>query len=568
MRRISIWAAARRALTIFRDELRGTVKRQFKAASRDRLTADWATLPVSANRELRVSLRTLRNRVRVLGQNDDYFKKFLSMVAANVPGPKGMMLRLDFVDQTADGRRQTAGGSQRSEVSTERDNVLAEEIKASFAEWSRPENCSVSGKLSFVEQQRLFIRTVARDGEVLVRKVLADNPWGFALKFIDVAWLDEFYNQTLPNGNRILMSVEVDGNDRPVAYWVTMPSTEYLFNARPKGAPFRQRVPASEFIHAFLTLDDESQVRGLPWAHTAMLRLHILNGYEEAELYASRAGACVTDYLLPPKNDEFNEFFTREDVATNTPEGFTPGAVREIEPAGQQIVPPGWDVKSNDPKHPNTNYIQFVKGVLRGVAAGLEVSYNSLANDLEGVSYSSIRAGLLEERDVWRSLQQFMIDHFHHPVFVQWLRLAMLSGAVDLSLQDYARVKDYWKPRGWAWVDPLKDVQATILAVNNFLETRSGDADERGEDFLENLKLLDAEAQAIDATGLKLPANQPAKANPTAADQGQADQGQSAGADGSNQQNAADNADGSTRVLPVFESQLLPESRPNGRDAS
>lgn len=537
----TFWSAARRAFRTFRNDWRGATKRTYDAAKVNRLTADWPFIPISANRELRTSLRTLRNRMRNLAQNDDYIKKFLSMVVANVPGPNGMTLRVDFA----------AHGNS----TTDRDEALAEEISESFKEWSRPENASASGKLSFVAQQRLFWRTIARDGEVLIRKVICNNRWGFSLKFIDVSWLDELWNTTLPDGNRILMSVEVDQDDRPVAYWLTMPPSEYLWGARLQSTPFRQRVPASEFIHAFLVTEDESQVRGVPWAHTAMMRLKILGGYEEAELVTARVNACRMAWLTPPKDED--EEFKGEPQLDENGQPIRPEVIEEMQPGITSVLPPGYDVKENAPMHPNPNYPGFIKAALRGISAGLEVSYNSLANDLEGVNYSSIRAGLLEERDVWRGLQTYGIDHFNHPIFMFWLRMATLAGAIDLSPRDFARVRDKWKPRGWAWVDPLKDVQATILAVNNGLESRSDDADERGDDFFENVKRLGKEKKAMDAEGLN---PVPVQAKPTVKKETEDEIAD----DQSGKDEEADGED-AARVLPILDFHLRQPIPINGR---
>jgi len=67
---------------------------------------------------------------------------------------------------------------------------------------------------------------------------------------------------------------------------------------------------------------------------------------------------------------------------------------------------------------------------LRGIASGMGVSYNSLAGDLEGANYSSLRQGALEDRDYWKTLQQWFIDHFMYPIYEAWLECAILSGAL------------------------------------------------------------------------------------------------------------------------------------------
>jgi lambda family phage portal protein len=518
----------------------GTMRRTYQGAQVTRLTADWSPNQTSANAELRRSLRALRARSRELARNKGVMKRFLGMLGSNVVGAQGISLRVKF--------------DPHGNSTPERDAELAAEIEAAFAEWSRPENASTSGKLSFTGQQILAIRTMGRDGEFLCREVFnANNKFGYALNFRDVAWLDETYNIIQPNQHRVLMSVEVDENDRPVQYWLTRPASDYLYPEFDPAYRYRTPVPASEIIHKFLITEDELQTRGVPWAHAAMEDIHIAGGHVDAELYASRAGACVTDYLKPPKDED-------DQGGDDGTEGFEQGTVRDLESGVAQVIPPGWEVQSNDPKHPNTNFAAFQKAVKRDIASALEVSYVTLANDLEGVNYSSIRAGLLDERDMWRILQMFMIEHFCHRVFQNWLKSAMLTGAVKLSLRDYERVRDNWRPRGWDWVDPLKDIQAAILGVNNGLESRTDYCDERGEDFFEIVKQLGVEKNAMEAAGINL--IPPVEAKPTVKKETIAEDAADAG-DGGDQ--TGDNSpDGPTRVLSIFEPQLLPSTRGNG----
>ena len=56
-------------------------------------------------------------------------------------------------------------------------------IEREFANWGKA--CTVDGRLSWVDAQKLFVETVARDGECLIRLVRGyNNPFGFALQFI------------------------------------------------------------------------------------------------------------------------------------------------------------------------------------------------------------------------------------------------------------------------------------------------------------------------------------------------------------------------------------------------
>jgi capsid protein len=175
-----------------------TIKR-YAGAKRTRLNADWSTSSTTANWNLRTSLPALRGRSRQMCRDVPLFKKYLRMVRTNIIGPKGLQLmcRAYLQDQKT------------------LDAQLNKRVQAAWWQWGFAENCSITGKLDWLAAQRLFVTQLARDGEVLVQKMSADNPFGIALKFWNVDYLDETYNDTLPGGNRVIMSVEIDGNDRP-----------------------------------------------------------------------------------------------------------------------------------------------------------------------------------------------------------------------------------------------------------------------------------------------------------------------------------------------------------------
>jgi lambda family phage portal protein len=461
---------------------RAALRRTYAAAQINRLTADFVTQRTSANMELRRGLRTLRARSRELARNDDYMKRFLGLMVSGVVGPAGIRLQATVEDGVGPA-----------------DEQLAKAVERAWATWSHKEHASASGKLSWVGAQRYYQRVLARDGEVLVQLVEANNPFGFALKFVDVDWLDETLNFINPDtGNRVLMSVEVDRFGRTVAYHLTPPAYDYLYPENGR-ARQRERVPAEDFIHDFLVNEDEEQTRGVPWAHTAIKRLFDLGELEEAEVIASRIAACKGTYLIPPEGDE--EAGIEDDE-------LYPQTIEAIEPGMSQVTPPGWDVKTVDPQHPNANVVGFHKAMLRGVAAGLEVSYTSLAGDLESVNYSSIRAGLLDERDILRALQGNAVESFCRPVYRRWLNRAVFMGAIPGARPaDIRRLQEpNWRPRGWAWVDPMKDVQATVLAINNGLDSHIDALAEQGEEFahvMENLKKAKelAEKSGVNITG-------------------------------------------------------------------
>ena len=153
-------------------------RRQYSAAKIDRLTSSWTTTQQSINKDLEAGGKLLRTRARDLTINNDYARKYMQMVVSNVVGSKGINLQV------------------KSKTSKGKLNVKANrQVEQGWKEWMMARNCAWDGRLNFVEMQRLFIESAARDGEVLVRLISDDSKFGFKMQFLDINRLDENLNK-------------------------------------------------------------------------------------------------------------------------------------------------------------------------------------------------------------------------------------------------------------------------------------------------------------------------------------------------------------------------------------
>jgi lambda family phage portal protein len=201
-----------------------------------------------------------------------------------------------------------------------------------------------------------------------------------------------------------------------------------------------------------------------------MLALYELEKYDRAELVRKAVTAMFA-------------FFERDMEGgtlpltgqTETDDNGTP--VQGVEPGSYVRLPPGKTIEFADPKDVGGMYVEFLRVQLRKIAAGLGLTYEMLTGDLTGVNYSSIRAGLLEFRRRAEAFQhQVIVFRFCRPVWKAWCDAAALAGVIDAA--DYAANQALyldveWKPPAWAWVDPLKDMQAEVLAIDNLIKSRS-----------------------------------------------------------------------------------------------
>lgn len=450
----------------------------FAGAIASRLTADWNGALYSPNGELRYSLATLRGRARQLVRDNSHARGFANELANNTIGPDGILLQAKV---------QSRAGKMAKATN--------DEIERGWKEWGMPENCSADGHDDWGEFQRLVIKTIATDGEIFIRKLkYFDNPFGFSLQIIDADLVDENLNRAASDGqNEIRMGVEVNGWGRPVAYHVW---TRHMGDMGPRK---HVRIPATEIIHRFVRYRP-NQTRGVTWFAPVLLDLHHLEGYEMSELIAARVSAAKMGFIKNMQPDAI--------AAYQPPKPGTEQVIDDVSPGIFTELHPGQEVEVFDPKHPSVAFKDFTKTILRAIARGLNMAYTTLTGDLEAVNYSSIRAGLLSERDHYRALQRWLGIHVHRQVYREWLSMALLSSAVRVDSRlasDYYAVE--WKPRGWKWVDPVNDLTAAALAIALGLDSRQRLAAEQGRDFEEIVDEIQHEIEYAEDMGVDISGN-------------------------------------------------------------
>jgi hypothetical protein len=119
--------------------------------------------------------------------------------------------------------------------------------------------------------------------------------------------------------------------------------------------------------------------------------------------------------------------------------------------------------------------------------------------DLESVNYSSIRAGLLDERTEWMMKQHWFQDDVVCPSFDVFLEMSILSQALPYSMSELDRLNyPEFKFRRWPWVDPRNDAQTAEILLRNRLTTRTDLIhDSSAKDFEDTMDLLDYECGYI-----------------------------------------------------------------------
>lgn len=448
----------------------------FLGASHSRLTEDWVFASIrSADAEIRGDIMALRKRAREMVRNSAHAARFLDLVSDNVIGATGIQLQARPRDELG-----------------EYDEEAAKKIEEAWERWSEPHRCSADGRSGWLDVQDLHVQTQAQDGESVLRLLPGfRNDFGFAVQHLDPDQLDEKLNRPAGDGkNEIRMGVEIDRWGRAVAYWLW---DTHPFDLQGSAGRERIRVPAEQVVHRY-QLKRPGQTRGYTWFAPILMDARMLAMLQEAELVASRMAAAKGGF-----------FETEVEMDPESPAGSKMSYSWEMEPGVWDQLPPGMKPHFVDPTHPNAAFGEFNRIVLHTIAAGLKTSYASLTGDLTSVNFSSIRAGTLQERDIWKRLQEREAMHTHRRVFLAWLPWALAMGQIDLSVRERRRYERHrWNPRGWPWVDPLKDMAAAEKAIGLGLDSRTRLAAEAGRDFEEIMEEQKREQEVAKKKGVEL----------------------------------------------------------------
>jgi hypothetical protein len=280
-------------------------RRAYQGARVSRLTADWVTSGTSADSEIKSSFKALRNRARQLVRDNDYARQAVRAIQNNVIG-HGIRHQGQI--------KMLRGGRL--------DEVINGQVHEQWERWMHKSRCDVSGLLGFHDMERLLARSMAESGEVfirMIRKSFGGSRVPFALQVLEADYLIDDDVPQAADGNTVRMGIEVDGYLRPQAYhfYANHPGDTYAGNPRTNGR--RIRVPADEVIHLFLP-ERPGQTRGVTWFASALMRLHMLQGYEEAEVVRARASSALMGFIQSPEGELVgDEIYEGQRVSEFTP---------------------------------------------------------------------------------------------------------------------------------------------------------------------------------------------------------------------------------------------------------
>ena len=223
----------------------------------------------------------------------------------------------------------------------------------------------VTGQYSGILADNMALRAMARDGGCLLKfhRGYRGNKYRFAVQLLEVDALDLWYNKILDEQRIVTEGVEVDGFGKPINYHLLKYSEADLMANSTIGQ--RVVVPARDMIHAWLP-ERITSVRGVSWFASVLLKLRMLDKFEEATAIAKRTTAAKMGFFeQTPVGEQYQG-------QGELPTGET---INEVNPGSLEVLPVGISFKPFDPGKSGGQLSRFPKSYpsIRGIRLGTDV---------------------------------------------------------------------------------------------------------------------------------------------------------------------------------------------------
>ncbi len=433
-------------------------QRNYDAGSYDRLNAGWVAYNQSAEQTDRYSRDTIRARARDLERNSDMANSVIGAYRRNVVG-RGWTL-------------QARTGS----------DSLNKQIEEAWKEWCKRKNCDVTETQSFNQMLRMAERRKKVDGGMLFKKCYTSGGLvPFKLQALEVDELDTGRVSPHNTNCRVIGGIELNTFNKPVGYWIRQYDTDGF------GQMDSVYVPAKNIIY-YYTKDRPSQIREMSDLAPTITRVRDANEFMTAVSVKERIAACLAVFVkkIIPTTGGFARGMnsTGDNRPREDYEGkrISPGMIKELN-AGDEI-------QVVNPTGQATDAASYIKLQQRLIGAGQGLSYEATSRDMSQSNYSSARQGIIEDGQTYiediELLQEVILDE----VYESFIISGVLSGVFNIpsfweNKQKY--FKHEWVAPPKPWIDPVKEANATKIALQTGQKTYQQIAAENGKDWKEQI---------------------------------------------------------------------------------
>lgn len=398
-------------------------------------------------------------------------------------------------------------------------------VKAEFKIWAEHKrNCDSTGLNNFYEIQQLCFYSWLASGDVFVlrkEREIQNCPYSLKLYVVEAdrcsTPVDDMVTSIFPtegknrsNENKIYDGVEVDKDAAVVAYHfrntypfeMTHEQTEWV-----RVTAYGEKTGMPNVLH-IMNSERPEQYRGVPYLAPVIEEILQLRRYTESEITAAVVESFFTAFIKTTENANENPFNEVGDGQPGDDNASYDPNEYEMGPGTMNIMNPGEDVVFADPKRPASGFENFFKAICSQIGAALEIPEDLLTKKFVA-SYSASRAALLEAWKSFKMYRSWFVSNFCNPVYEIWLSEAVARGRVKApGFFENPLLREAWI--GCEWVgpsqgqlDPLKEVNAEVIAIREGLTTRTAAAEKiNSSDWDANMNQIEMEERRMKEIGM------------------------------------------------------------------
>ncbi|WFS01601.1 phage portal protein [Rhizobium tumorigenes] len=444
-------------------------KRDYASAGYGRRNRARIAPNTSANAEISKAMGTLRDRSRAFVRDSWAGQRILDVLTSHIVGT-GIMT-----------------------VPNTGNDKLDNKYRLAREEWEA--SSDIEGVLDYGAQQALVLRSMIEGGDSVLRMVplrIEDSPGVLPFRLqglegdqIDAFRTDIYGSPGSTSSVRLGIQLSDWGARQGMYLWKVHPGEMMVGNTEASAL-----VSWSDLCHLYRPLR-LGQLRGISWFAPILLTARELQDLMEAAILQQRTQASYAGFIHRPAGS------TQSLVAKKDDRG---DRISRIEPGTIQ------DIGESEITFPNpssqTVFADSYRSGLRAMAAGAGITYDQLTGDLTQANYSSLRAGKIEFRRLVEQIQwHVMMPMVCRKVDRRFVDLAILAGKLPNRKDGYPvdHVMPSIEP-----IDPMKDMQADILAVRSGRMSPQEFISGWGRDWRKVVKDFDAFFKFADANNVPL----------------------------------------------------------------
>lgn len=456
----------RRRLALFKceelDRLRRSQARNekfgsYKGAGTSRVHHGWISPGGSADADLIDDLTELRQRSRDLVMNDPLATGLLQTLSDNIAGRGFQPTSMPAADSLLG-------------VSAATIDAFRKAANAAWKRWAEGSPDS-SDRQDWTGLAGLVNRTTLESGDSFTRHLMIprrESPYELALEILEA---DRVATPTgMLSDPTLRGGVKIGQRGQPIGWWMLTkhPGNDTLTFEGNDSFRFVRRwnKTGHQQMSQILYQLRPEQNRGLPAFSPCLGLFDHVGNYIQSEVVAARVAACIS--MVVTKKDPLSAARFRANDETDDER------LEDMEPGGIEYLSEGESIDLINPQRPGSTFDPFIVRLIRLICRGIGLPYEIGALDFSKSNYSNMRAAQVETRRTWQcrqlTLSRWATGIWRRVIEEAWLAKDLPN--VDLYANFDAWMGVLWTMPGWGWVDPEKEIAASIAAIEARLSTR------------------------------------------------------------------------------------------------